>query len=94
MDTNIADLIGRVRKVSSVPCAIGFGISTPEQAYNMARISDGVIVGSAIVRLVAEYGKDITEQVKRFVKELRDAETMRIVPDNGRIQKTTICRQR
>ena len=71
LNTNIAELIDKVRTVSSVPCAVGFGVSTPEQAQNMAAISDGVIVGSAIVRLIAEFGKDSAEPVKEFVSNMK-----------------------
>jgi tryptophan synthase alpha chain len=71
INSNVADLIRSVKKVSSVPCAVGFGISTPEQVRDMSKISDGVIVGSAIVKIIAEFGKDCVEPVKRFVKELK-----------------------
>ena len=73
INTNIAELISGVKKVSSVPCAVGFGISTPEQAKNMAAISDGVIVGSAIVKLIAEFGKDSIEPVKSMVREFKNS---------------------
>ena len=72
INANIAGLIKRVKKVSSVPCAVGFGISTPEQARKMAAISDGIIVGSAIVKIVAEFGKDCIYPVKQFVNELKN----------------------
>ena len=55
------------------PCAIGFGISTPEQAKKMADISDGAIVGSAIIKLLQKYGKDAPEHVGRYVKSMKDA---------------------
>jgi tryptophan synthase alpha chain len=73
INTNIARLITQVKKVSSIPCAVGFGISTPEQARNMAEISDGVIVGSAIVKLIAEFGKDSAAPVKCFIREMKNA---------------------
>lgn len=73
INTNIAQMIEQVKSVSSVPCAIGFGISTPKQAGDMARISDGVIVGSAIVKLIAKYGKNSIEPVKEFITEMKDA---------------------
>ena len=73
INSNIDDLIKDVKKVSSVPCAVGFGISTPEQARDMAVISDGVIVGSAIVRIIGEFGRDCVEPVKEFVKQLKDS---------------------
>lgn len=66
-----ADLIRHIKEISSVPCAVDFGISTPEQARDMAAVSDGIIVGSAIVELVAEYGKGSIEPVKRFAKEMK-----------------------
>ena len=69
---NIIDMISQARKVSSVPCAIGFGISTPKQARDMASLSDGVIIGSAIVKLVAEYGRESIEPVKQFVSSIKD----------------------
>jgi tryptophan synthase alpha chain len=71
IDTKIADSIKLVKTVSSIPCAVGFGISTPEQVREMVKIADGVIVGSAIVKLIARHGKDSVEPVKKFVKELR-----------------------
>ena len=71
INTNIAELITQVKKVSSIPCAVGFGISTPEQAREMAKISDGVIVGSAIVKLIAEFGKDSVIPVKDFICKMK-----------------------
>ncbi len=65
--------VERVRKVTDVPCAVGFGISTPEQAAEMANISDGAIVGSAIVRVIEKYGKDAPDEVGKFVKEMKEA---------------------
>lgn len=56
----------------AIPCAVGFGISRPEQARQMADLSDGAIVGSAIVRLIAEHGKDAPESVYRFVKSMKE----------------------
>lgn len=73
LNTNIASLIDQVREVSDIPCAIGFGISTPEQAKKMASISDGAIVGSAIVRIVAEHGEDCVSYVRDYVKQMKDA---------------------
>lgn len=73
--SNLGNMIERVRKVTSTPCAIGFGISMPEQAKEMANISDGVIVGSAIVSLVETYGKDCTEPVIKYVREMKKSIT-------------------
>lgn len=69
----MAFLIEEVRSVTDIPCAEGFGISTPETAAKMAGLSDGAIVGSAIVRQIAQYGKDSIEPVASFVKEMSDA---------------------
>lgn len=71
--TDIASLVKLVRENASVPCAVGFGISTPEQAAKMAEISDGAIVGSAIIKLVAQYGKDAAGPVGAYVKEMKAA---------------------
>ena len=71
--TDVGEMIRLVREVSDIPCAIGFGISTPEQAERMARASDGAIVGSAIVKLVAQYGKDCVPHVKEYVKKMAEA---------------------
>lgn len=71
--TDISSLVKLVRENSSVPCAVGFGISTPEQAAKMAGISDGAIVGSAIIKLVAQYGKDAAGPVGEYVKKMKDA---------------------
>ena len=62
-----------VRENTDVPCAIGFGISTPEQAKQMADLSDGAIVGSAIVKILAQYGKDAPKYVGEYVKSMKDA---------------------
>lgn len=73
ISTDIPSLVKLVRENSSVPCAVGFGISNPEQAAKMASISDGAIVGSAIVKLIAEYGKDASGPVGEYVKKMKDA---------------------
>lgn len=62
-----------VRENTKIPCAIGFGISTPEQARNIAASADGIIVGSAIVFIVAEHGRDAAEYVGAYVKKMKDA---------------------
>lgn len=71
--TDLASIVKAVRENTGVPCAIGFGISTPEQAEKMAAVSDGVIVGSAIVKLMEQYGKDAPAYVGRYVKSMKDA---------------------
>lgn len=70
--TDIGEMIRQVKQVNNIPCAIGFGISTPLQAKEMAAHADGVIVGSAIVDLVARYGKDSVAPVTAFVREMKN----------------------
>ena len=71
--TNISEMVEQVKKVSDIPCAIGFGIATPEQAYEMASCSDGAIVGSAIVRLIAKNGKNCITPVCDYVRDMKAA---------------------
>ena len=71
--TDIGAMVDLVKKTKNIPCAVGFGISTPEQAKQMAEKSDGVIVGSAIVKLCAQYGKDCVPYVRDYVKSMKDA---------------------
>ena len=71
--TDIGAITQKIRSVTDVPCAVGFGISTPEQAAAMAAASDGAIVGSAIIRIITEYGKDAAPEVGRYVKRMKDA---------------------
>lgn len=73
LNGNIRALVERVRKNTDVPCAVGFGISTPDQAAEMADIADGAIVGSAIVRVIAEHGKEAPKYVGEFVKSMKEA---------------------
>ena len=72
-DTDFGAFFGAVRRYARIPCAVGFGISTPEQARAMAAHCDGAIVGSAIVRLVERYGTASAPHVAEFVKSLKDA---------------------
>lgn len=71
--TDLASIVNVVRQNTSIPCAIGFGISTPEQAKKMTDISDGAIVGSAIIKLIEKYGKDSPKYVGEYVKSMKDA---------------------
>lgn len=73
ISTDLASIVAVVRQHTDVPCAIGFGISTPEQARKMAGIADGAIVGSAIIRLLEQYGKDAPEHVGAYVKSMKEA---------------------
>lgn len=71
--TDISAMTDLVKKNSEVPCAVGFGISTLEQAARMAELSDGAIVGSAIIKIIAKYGKEAAGPVGEYVKEMADA---------------------
>ena len=71
--TDISAMTDLVKKNTEVPCAVGFGISTPEQAAKMAELSDGAIVGSAIIKIIAKYGKEAAGPVGEYVKEMADA---------------------
>ena len=71
--TDIGAMVHLVKAEKQIPCAVGFGISTPQQAAKMAEQSDGAIVGSAIVKLCARYGKDCVPYVKEYVKSMKDA---------------------
>lgn len=71
--TNLGEMTSLVREVTNVPAAIGFGISTPQQAQEMAQHADGVIVGSAIVKICAQYGERCVPYVYDYVKEMKDA---------------------
>lgn len=71
--TDVGALAALVKANTDIPCAIGFGISTPEQAAKMAAKADGVIVGSAIIKIVAQYGKDAPEHVGAYVRSMKEA---------------------
>ena len=71
--TDLSSIIEVVRKNTDTPCAIGFGISTPEQAEKMARLSNGVIVGSAIMKLIGKYGENSAEPVGEYIKDMKQA---------------------
>lgn len=70
---DVKEMIRLVKEVSDIPCAVGFGISTPEQAAKMIEFSDGVIVGSAIVKIVEQYGTDCIPHVVNYVRMMKSA---------------------
>ena len=72
--TDVGSMVRLVKEANpDIPCAVGFGISTPEQAAKMAAVSDGAIVGSAIIKLLARYGADAPANVGAYVKSMVDA---------------------
>lgn len=68
--TDLASIVKVIRENTDVPCAIGFGISNPEQAKKMAGISDGAIVGSAIIKIIEKYGREAAPHVGDYVREM------------------------
>lgn len=73
INTDIGAMVKLIRENTDIPCAVGFGISTPEQAAKMAALSDGAIVGSAIIRIIEKHGKNAAEPVGEYVKTMKDA---------------------
>ena len=71
--TDLASIVREIRSATSIPCAVGFGISTPAQGRAMADVSDGAIVGSAIVKIIAQHGKDAPKEVGAYVRSMKDA---------------------
>lgn len=71
--TDIGAMVRMVKEQKNIPCAVGFGISTPEQAEKMAAQADGVIVGSAIVKLCEAYGEECVPYIYDYVKKMKDA---------------------
>lgn len=71
--TDLASIVAAVRANTKIPCAIGFGISTPAQAKTMAGISDGAIVGSAIIKILAKYGEAAPQFVGDYVRKMKSA---------------------
>lgn len=71
--TDVRQMIDLVKAVRDIPCAVGFGISTPEQAKKMTQFADGVIVGSAIVKLVEQFGEKSIGPVRDYVLEMKQA---------------------
>ena len=70
--TDFNELLAPIRNNDHCPCCIGFGISNPEQAKKMSQYADGVIMGSAVVKIVEEHGKDAPEYVGKFIKSVRE----------------------
>ena len=71
--TDIGAMVKIIRENTDIPCAVGFGISTPAQAQAMAKDADGAIVGSAIVKLAAQYGRDAAGPIGAYVAKMKDA---------------------
>lgn len=73
LGSEAGEMIATVKKVKDIPCAIGFGISSPQQAAEMATLADGVIVGSAFVALIGEHGEECLSPVKELAIAMKEA---------------------
>ncbi len=73
IQTDLAGMVKMIRAATDIPCAVGFGVNTPEQAKEIAGIADGVIVGSAIVERIAQHGGNAHKAVFDYVKQMKDA---------------------
>ena len=71
INTDLGSILGLIREATDTPAAIGFGISRPDQAEKMSKLADGVIVGSAMVRIVAEHGKNAPEKLAEYVRSMK-----------------------
>lgn len=73
IDTDLASIVAKVRQATQTPVCVGFGISSPEQARSVAQVADGVIVGSAIVKIIAEYGAEADEKLREYLTATANA---------------------
>ena len=71
--TDLDSMIAAIRKVTDIPVAVGFGINTTDQAANIAKIADGVIVGSAIVKMIAKYDTHAEQHIYTYVRMMKEA---------------------
>lgn len=71
--TDISSMIQMIKEHTTLPCAVGFGISSPEQAAEMAKWADGVIVGSTTVKLAEKYGKEAADPIGKYIKTMKEA---------------------
>ena len=73
LDNSAEGMVEQAKRVSDIPCAVGFGVSTAVQAREVTGFADGVIIGSAIVRIAAEHGRDCVEPISRFARDIKQA---------------------
>ena len=73
INTELSSIVEVIRENTDIPCAIGFGISTPQQAHDMATVADGAIVGSAIIKIIEKYGKNSADYVGEYVRSMKKA---------------------
>ena len=72
VSSDVTDIVADIRQVTDLPVAVGFGVSTPEQAAHYAALADGVIVGSAIVDIVGQYGTEARQPLYDYIKSMKD----------------------
>jgi len=73
VQASIEEAVARLKAATKLPVAVGFGVRTPDQAAAIARVADGVVVGSAIVELVGQHGMDAAEPVRAYIASLAGA---------------------
>ncbi|NMA64766.1 MAG: tryptophan synthase subunit alpha [Clostridiaceae bacterium] len=76
---DVREMVKRIKEVKNIPCAVGFGISTPDQAMKISEYADGVIVGSRIVKIVEQYGSNCVPHVVEYVRMMKKAVINHIV---------------
>lgn len=74
---NVEEMILKVKETTNIPVSVGFGISTPEQGAKLGKVADGIIVGSAIVKLVEEHGKNSPSYVEAYTRTMKEAVTQK-----------------
>ena len=73
---DVRKMVKLIKEVKDIPCAVGFGINTSEQAKNMSEYADGIIVGSRIVKIIGEYGQNCVPHVAEYVRMMKKAITV------------------
>jgi tryptophan synthase alpha chain len=73
INTDLKSIISEIRTVTNTPIAVGFGISTPDQARDIASVADGVIIGSAIVKIIEKYGVEATDKLFEYISDIKKA---------------------
>jgi tryptophan synthase alpha chain len=73
LNTDLSTILDNIRAATDVPIAVGFGISTPEQASQISAYADGIIVGSAIVKIIEEHGVNATKYLYEYVRAMKEA---------------------
>lgn len=73
INTNLDTVVNKIKSVSEVPACVGFGINTPDQAKRISVFADGVIVGSAIIKIIARLGDNAGDEIYSYVKDMKDA---------------------